>query len=201
MAMIKCAGANWSPELVGWGSAGRTMNTELPGYYAGKLTNAPTKGRLSDTQRKNQTLNFWNVPGIYVLYRGDAVVYVGKSEDLGIGQRLKEHHQSDHLVGRWDTFSWVSPTAIVEVFPDGNTTGVADSIKLESSSPNPTVQNLSSWLAEIEALGILLARPLDNRQAPKLSDDIWWFTQVRSEHAQLTQEEMVAAIYSAVLKK
>jgi len=200
MAMILCAGANWSPELVGWGSAGPKANTELPGYYAGKLTNVAAKGRLSDDQRKKQTLNFWDVPGIYVLYRGDAVVYVGKSEDGGIGARLKQHHQADHLVGRWDTFSWVSPTPVVEVFPGNDATKPAEKIELGLLTTVPTITDLSGWLAEVEALGILLARPLDNRQVPDLSKDIWWFTQVRSEHARLTQEEMIAAIHEKLCK-
>lgn len=196
MAMILSAGANWSPELVGWGSAGRTPNTDLPGYYSGKLTNHPKLGRLSDEQRAKQTLSFWDVPGIYVLYRGDAVVYVGKSEDGGIGVRLKQHHQTDHLVGRWDTFSWVSPMPIVEVFPGSDSSQPASGLAFGAAPSPPTAANLSTWLAEIEALGILLARPLDNRQVPDLSTDLWWFTQVKSKFARLTQEEMIAELHA-----
>ena len=174
MATVLCAGSNWSPELVGWGSPGRNLNTDLPGYYPKHLTNDPSRGRLGDEQRKRQTLDFWNVPGIYVLYRGDTVVYVGKSDGGGIGARLKQHYQTDHLVGRWDTFSWVSPTAIEEVFPSGDTSKPAESIRLGAApDPIPT-QALSGWLTEFEALGILLARPYDNRQVPNPSDDIWW---------------------------
>ena len=200
MAMILCAGANWSPELVGWGSAGPRANTELLGYYAGKLSNHTPKGRLTDGQREKQSLSFWDVPGIYVLYRGDAVVYVGKSEDGGIGARLKQHHQTDHLVGRWDTFSWVSPTPVVEVFPGNDKTKPAEKIVFGTTPTAPGATSVSEWLAEVEALGILLARPLDNRQVPDLSSDLWWFTQVRSKHARLTQEEMLLAIYEKVAK-
>lgn len=200
MAMILCAGANWSPELVGWGAPGRTPNQELPGYHAGKLTNHPSKGRLSDAQREKQTINFWDVPGIYVLYRGDAVVYVGKSDDGGIGARLKQHHESDHLVGRWDTFSWLSPAPVDEVFPGGDKTKPAEKLALGTAPNPPTVASLSAWLSEVEALGILLARPLDNRQVPDLSGDLWWFTQIRSKHAKLTQQEMLTAIYEKVGK-
>lgn len=195
MAMILCAGANWSPELVGWGSPGPGATSECLGYYAGKLTNHNGRGRLGDEQRKKQTLNFWDVPGIYVLYRGDTVVYVGKSEDGGIGARLKQHYQFDHLVGRWDTFSWVSPTPIVEEFPGGDETRPAERIKLGTVPKDLASIPLPQWLAEIEALSILLARPYDNRQVPDLSKDLWWFTQLRSDHARLTQEQMVAAIY------
>lgn len=200
MAMILCAGANWSPELVAWGTAGRTPNTEMLGYYASKLRNHPPKGRISDEQRGRQTLDFWAVPGIYVLYRGDSVVYVGKSEDGGIGARLKQHHQADHLVGRWDAFSWVSPMPIVESFPGDDESKPAEKIKFGATPLQPTPADLSSWLAEIEALGILVARPFDNRQLPNLSKELWYFSQVKSTHSQLTQNEMIAAIYEKVCK-
>ena len=170
------------------------------GYYAGKLSHHVPRGRLTDEQREKQTLSFWDVPGIYVLYRGDAVVYVGKSEDGGIGARLKQHHQVDHLVGRWDTFSWISPTPIVEVFPGGDQTKPAEKIELGTPPTAPGATSVSAWLAEVEALGILFARPLDNRQVPDLSRDLWWFTQVRSKHARLTQEEMLSAIYEKIGK-
>ncbi len=198
--MILCAGANWSPELVGWGSPGRTLNTELPGYYAGRLETPASKGRLPEAQKVKQTVNVWNVPGIYVLYRADSVVYVGKSEDGGIGARLKQHHQTDHLVGRWDTFSWVSPAPILAIFPGGDTSQPAERIEIGQVPNSPCAVGLSEWLTEVEALGILLARPIDNRQMPDLSRDLWWLTQVRSQHAELTDAEKLAAVYEKLCK-
>jgi hypothetical protein len=194
MGMIHCAGYNWSPALVGWGSAGPTPNQELLGYYPGKLKNHTPRGRPTAVEQASKTLNFWDVPGIYVLYRGDTVVYVGKSEDGGLGFRLKQHHQTDHLVGRWDTFSWVSPAASFEAFPGGDKKKPAALALGAAPDPIP-IQALSAWLSEIEALLIQLARPYDNSQVPNLGNHVRWFEQLRSKHAVKTQEEMLRAIY------
>ncbi len=43
--------------------------------------------------------------GIYLLYDGREIVYVGRSVERPIGQRLFEHTQ-DRLRGRWNRFSW-----------------------------------------------------------------------------------------------
>ena len=43
--------------------------------------------------------------GVYLLHDRRDVVYVGRSVDRGLGQRLFEHTQ-DRLNGRWDRFSW-----------------------------------------------------------------------------------------------
>ena len=57
-------------------------------------------------ERQDKRIDKTTAKGIYVLYRGEKIVYVGKSIGKnGIGQRL-----SDHLRGRsknrWDTFSF-----------------------------------------------------------------------------------------------
>src|SRR5215475_7134005 len=106
MGMLNSAGIMWSPELVGWGSHGSSRTRELLGYYAARLDKHAGRGALPEAQRKRQTLNFWNLPGVYALYKGNTIVYVGQA--TRIGDRLLSHHRMDHLVGRWDAFSWVS---------------------------------------------------------------------------------------------
>lgn len=193
MGMIKCAGHMWSPQLVGWGRPGPNPTRELLGYYAGKLTGKTGKGALSAEQRRKQTLDFWSVPGVYILYKGDAVVYVGQATCLG--DRLFDHHRNDHLVGRWDSFSWVSTRAINEV-PDGTAPGVMDRIEIDQQPPlNVDGGTLEQWLTELEAFAILAARPVDNRQVPNFGNHTWWFLQIRSEHADLSTEEMIELIY------
>lgn len=184
----------WSAELVGWGYQGPNPTCEMLGYYAAKLAAHQGKGALSEAQRKRQTLNFWGAPGVYVLYKGDATVYVGQA--TRIGDRLLDHYRKDHLVGRWDAFSWVSPADFIEKI---------DSSKPQDIEPvpppggSPTSASFEKWLDEIEALTILLAKPLDNRQEPKFGDHTWFFTQIRSDHADLTQAEMIEKLYSKIV--
>ena len=51
------------------------------------------------------TIDFSSQRGVYLLHDRRDVVYVGRSIDRGLGQRLFEHTQ-DRLNGRWDRFSW-----------------------------------------------------------------------------------------------
>jgi hypothetical protein len=194
MGMFNSAGIMWSPQLVGWGYQGKTPTCELLGYYAAKLTAHAGKGALKEAQRKRQTLNFWGVPGVYALYKGDTVVYVGQA--TRIGDRLLEHVRKDHLVGRWDAFSWVSPADFVEKI---DPTKSLDIEAAPLATGSPVSSSMDAWLNEIEALTILMAKPIDNRQIPSFGAHTWFFTQIRSEHADPTQAEMIEALYTKLV--
>ncbi len=191
MGMINCAGMFWSPELVGWGKPGPGATKEIMGYFSGRLDGG--RGALSGEQRERQTRNFWTVPGVYALYRGDAVIYVGQAD--AIGDRLYAHHRQDHLVGRWDAFSWVSPTPIVQ----GQDANGNPTVSLGAPAASPGSATLASWLTEVEALTILFARPVDNRQIPGFGDHAWFFTQWKSEHAELTIDDMIKALHDKLV--
>lgn len=190
-----CAGVNWIPQLVGWGSVGRAPNTQLLGYYAGKLDQS--KGRLTETQTDLQTLDFWQCQGIYVLFQSDAVIYAGRSDTGGIGARLKAHYQTDNLAGRWDSFSWFSPwEPVEEQMPDG-------SKRLKFGPQKSSIASIPTdeWLSEMEAFAILCSAPRENRQTPNLHQMVWYFTQRRSEFATKSTDEMIAAIYESIKGK
>jgi hypothetical protein len=51
------------------------------------------------------TIDFSKQIGIYLLYSGKEIIYVGRSVDRPISRRLYEH-TIDRLSARWDTFSW-----------------------------------------------------------------------------------------------
>lgn len=58
--------------------------------------------------KKQGAIDFADQVGVYALYADYHLVYVGRaSAGQGgcLGTRLK-HHTTDHLAGRWDTFSW-----------------------------------------------------------------------------------------------
>lgn len=60
--------------------------------------------------------------GIYLLYDGREVIYVGRTTDRPLGRRLFEH-TADRLSARWDRFSWfgllpVSNNGVLGKLPD-----------------------------------------------------------------------------------
>lgn len=90
--------------------------------------------------------------GIYLLYDGREVVYVGRSIDRPIGQRLFEHTQ-DRLRARWNRFSWYG---LYEV---------ADTGQLMKSVPAIDAESL------IRALEAVLIESMEPRQNRKRGDD------------------------------
>lgn len=52
-----------------------------------------------------QPINFADQVGVYILYSGDRVIYVGRITEPRLGPRLWDHTR-DRLTGRWDRFSW-----------------------------------------------------------------------------------------------
>jgi hypothetical protein len=52
-----------------------------------------------------EAVDFSSQIGVYLLYDGREVVYVGRSTDRPLGRRLYEH-TVDRLSARWDRFSW-----------------------------------------------------------------------------------------------
>ncbi|NNG37374.1 hypothetical protein HKD39_17035 [Nakamurella sp. DB0629] len=52
-----------------------------------------------------QPIDFADQVGVYILYSGDRVLYVGRITEPRLGPRLWDHTR-DRLTGRWDRFSW-----------------------------------------------------------------------------------------------
>lgn len=50
-------------------------------------------------------VDFFKQLGIYLLYDGREVIYVGRTTDRPLGRRLYEH-TIDRMSARWDRFSW-----------------------------------------------------------------------------------------------
>ncbi|MBV7295726.1 GIY-YIG nuclease family protein [Corynebacterium sp. TAE3-ERU12] len=60
-----------------------------------------------------ESINFSKQVGVYILYSGDRVIYVGRVTEPRLGPRLWEHTR-DRLTGRWDRFSWFGVRAVAE---------------------------------------------------------------------------------------
>lgn len=93
-------------------------------------------------------VDFCKQRGVYLLYDGREVIYVGRAVDRPLGQRLYEH-TSDRLNGRWDRFSWFGLY------------DVSDAGKIEETYAN---HNGEDVVAAFEAILIESLEPAQNRR-------------------------------------
>lgn len=93
MGLINAFGMFWRREEVHW---------------QGKAT------RLRGVQQDGATpTDFAGQAGVYILYDGNRVVYVGRVTATRLGHRLAEHTR-DRLSARWDRFSWFGVRPVEE---------------------------------------------------------------------------------------
>jgi hypothetical protein len=104
---------------------------------------------LGQQQQGSLTVDFSEERGVYLLHDRREVVYVGRTTDQAMGQRLKQH-TTDRLSGRWDRLSWFG---ILPVKPDGSL----------ASGPSEKF-NIENLLATMEALLIEGLEPPQNRK-------------------------------------
>ena len=83
-AVVSSFGMFWRRGLVDWKSSAVLMGHQ---------------------KQADQNVDFADQRGIYLLYDGREVIYVGRSTDRPLGQRLYEHTR-DRMAARWDRFSW-----------------------------------------------------------------------------------------------
>ena len=98
-------------------------------------------------------VDFNNQRGIYLLYDGREVIYVGRVTDRALGLRLYEH-TVDRLATRWNRFSWFGLVPVTESGSLGAMPGNYDSSKL------------------VPALEAILVEALEPRQNRKRGDDL-----------------------------
>lgn len=113
----------------------------------------PTPKLLGMQQIGAIPVDFNKQLGIYLLYDGREVIYVGRTTDRPLGRRLYEH-TLDRMSARWDRFSWFGLLPVTE------------SGKL-GKLPN-------SYIAAkiIPALEAILIEALEPRQNRKRGDDL-----------------------------
>jgi hypothetical protein len=128
-----------------------------------------------------QPVDFHKQLGIYLLYDGREVIYVGRATDRPLGRRLYEH-TADRLSSRWDRFSWfgllpVSETGDFGVLPE-------------------------SYLGTkiIPAVEAILIEALEPRQNRKRGDDLSAVEYIQKEDPEL-QKKRVKQSVEAVLNK
>lgn len=126
-------------------------------------------------------VDFYKQLGIYLLYDGREVIYVGRTTDRPLGRRLYEHTM-DRMSARWDRFSWfgllpVSDTGQLGVLPEGYTAA-----KL------------------IPALEAILIEALEPRQNRKRGDDLQAVEYLQKVDPEIEKKKVKATLDAALNK-
>jgi hypothetical protein len=126
-------------------------------------------------------VDFCKQIGIYLLYDGREVIYVGRTTDRPLGRRLYEH-TSDRMSARWDRFSWFG------LLP------VSDSGKLSSLPEKYDAAKL------IPALEAILIEALEPRQNRKRGDDLAAVEYIQRVDPEIEKKKVKAILDTALNK-
>lgn len=130
---------------------------------------------LGMQQRNSTQVNFYNQRGVYLLYDGREVVYVGRTTDQPIGRRLYQH-TIDRLNGRWDRFSWFGLLAVSETG-----TLIEQNVQL----------SVEQVIIELEAVLIEAMEPPQNRRR---GDGLRAIEYIQAEDPALRQKQLIAVL-------
>lgn len=164
--LIQCYGLRWKASDVFWGK--RNNPGTLLGYRRGK---------------KRHPVDFREQLGVYVLYAGDRIIYVGEahSQRDGLYGRLRKHREE--FGERWDRFSWFGFRGI-------NERDHKLSVVVESFKPD-----LRTAIEQVEAVLIATIEPGINSQGGKFQGAEECIQQRDNENLGKTHEEMVKYIF------
>lgn len=155
-SIIQAFGMYWQRDLVVWRRDAKLLGKE---------------------QANSKAIDFGRQRGIYILYDHHTVVYVGRSIDRPVGQRLFEH-TTDRLGSRWDRFSWFGLLAPTN---EGDLREVA----LNNTLP--------SIIATLEALLIEALEPPQNR---KRGDDLTGMEYIQALDPELQERQLQQTLRS-----
>lgn len=119
--------------------------------------------------------------GIYLLYDGREVIYVGRTTDRPLGKRLFEH-TSDRMSSRWDRFSWFGLLPVSEQGILGELPATFDAAKL------------------IPALEAILIEALEPRQNRKRGDDLAAVEYIQRVDPEIEKKRVKATLDAALNK-
>jgi hypothetical protein len=159
-AVISSFGMFWRREAVEWTSNPKLLGMERTGAVV---------------------VNFNKQKGIYLLYDGREVIYVGRATNSSFGKRLYDH-TIDRLSTRWDRFSWFGMSPVSEVGELGEMPGSFTADKI------------------IPAMEAILIEALEPRQNRKRGDDLSAAEYVQKEDPEM-QKKRVRQTVEAALNK
>ena len=119
--------------------------------------------------------------GIYLLYDGREVIYIGRTTDRPLGRRLYEH-TSDRMAARWDRFSWFGLLPVSEAGALGSLPATYDAAKI------------------IPALEAILIEALEPRQNRKRGDDLSAVEYIQREDPEIQKKKVKESLELALNK-
>jgi hypothetical protein len=119
--------------------------------------------------------------GIYLLYDGREVIYIGRPTDRPLGRRLFEH-TSDRMAARWDRFSWFGLVPVSETGSLGILPLTYDAAKM------------------IPALEAILIEALEPRQNRKRGDDLSAVEYIQREDPEIQKRRVKESLELALNK-
>jgi len=126
-------------------------------------------------------VDFCNQFGIYLLYDGREVIYVGRAVERPMGRRLYEHG-ADRLSTRWDRFSWFG---LLPVSDDGRLGALPGSYHSDRLLP---------------AVEAILIEALEPRQNRRRGDDLSAVEYLQQEDPEI-QKAKIKETVDVLLKK
>ena len=139
-----------------------------------------SKPKLLGMQQIGATpVDFANQLGIYLLYDGREVIYIGRTTDRPLGRRLYEH-TLDRMGARWDRFSWFGLLPVSDRGDLGQLPDTYDAGKL------------------IPALEAILIEALEPRQNRKRGDDLAAVEYIQQEDPEIRKRKTRAILEDVV---
>lgn len=126
-------------------------------------------------------VDFFNQLGIYLLYDGREVIYVGRTTEQPLGRRLFQH-TSDRMSTRWDRFSWFGLLPVSESGKLGELPATFEAAKL------------------IPAMEAILIESLEPRQNRKRGDDLAAVEYIQRIDPEIEKKRIKATIDAALNK-
>lgn len=157
--LINAFGISWRRSEVNWDTGNvRLLGSELTG---------------------SEQIDFGPQAGVYLLYDGPRLAYVGQAAEGRLGSRLWDHTR-DRLSARWDRFSWFGLRPVGEDGALGKSPVDSGSLKL--------------LLSTLEALLIEALEPPQNRRQGDGFKGLEFIQQVDPNIARLRKKQLLAEL-------
>lgn len=142
-----------------------------------------TKPKLLGMEKIGATpVDFCQQLGVYLLYDGREVIYVGRTTERPLGRRLYEH-TIDRMSARWNRFSWFG---LLPVSNEG---------KIGSLPETYIATKL------IPALEAILIEALEPRQNRKRGDDLAAVEYIQTVDPEIKKKEILTQVSAALIKQ
>lgn len=158
--IVTSFGMFWRRDAIQWGATPRLLGMQQLGASA---------------------VDFNRQLGIYLLYDGREVIYIGRTTDRPLGRRLYEH-TVDRMAARWDRFSWFG---LLPVGEDGTLGKLPETYEAAKMIP---------------ALEAILIEALEPRQNRKRGDDLSAVEYIQHEDPEIQKRRVKASIEGALNK-